>query len=437
MTAQTDLDGKLRAWLDLMPDEAPDHAIASVLQAVDATPQPRPALRWPTWRPLTMQRISVAAGALAVVAIAGVLLLTGQGQQATVGGSPSPAASAAAIASAASSAATAPSGSATRTLPADLQHRWMGGTSGIAQAGAGTSLLIGESSLSLTQAAVDTNVAVTASAASGSGNQLVVTTGGLRPRCAVADQGTFTWALSPSGRTLTISGDDACALRGGALEGTWWQMGCKDPQDDCLGLLDPGTYKSQFINVLASASAPWKPQFGAVTYTVPDGWANDADWPTIFSLSPADSFAQWTKENGSPSGITILNDAHASSQATPCSGKPDGHVGRTPAAIVAAMASIKGLSVGRSSPITVDGRSGLQVDLTANPSTLRPCGSDQVVEYVASGSDGLAIAPQSKNRLILLDAGNTTIAIQISADKAGFDALASAAMPIVESMQFH
>jgi hypothetical protein len=436
MTAQTDLDSKLRAWLDLMPDEAPDRAIASVLQAVDATPQARPALRWPTWRPFTMQRISVAVGALAVVAIAGVLLLSGQGNRATVGGSPSPAGSAAAVASAAQSAPAAPSGSATGPIPGDLQHRWMGGTSGIAEAGAGSSLLIGESSLSLNEAAGDNHVAMTASAGSGAGDQLVVTTDGPRPRCAVADQGTFAWSLSPSGRTLTLTGDDGCALRGGALDGTWWQMGCKDPQDDCLGLLDVGTYQSEFINPIAAPGSPWRPKFGGITYTVPDGWANDQDWPGKFSLSTADSFARWTQQNGTPSGVLVLADAHASSQATPCSGMADPQAASTPDGIVAALRHIAGLQVGPSTPVVIGGRSGVQVDLTANNARLRPCGSDRVIEYLYAAETGIAVDPASKQRLILLDIGGTSLAIQIATDKAGFDALAGAAMPIIESMHF-
>ena len=60
--------------------------------------------------------------------------------------------------------------------------------------------------------------------------------------------GDYEWSLSPSGRVLTLSVVvDACAARGTALAGTWWKMGCTSTDDNCLGLLDAGTYKSQFI----------------------------------------------------------------------------------------------------------------------------------------------------------------------------------------------
>ena len=39
MTANDDFDRISRAWLDLMPDEAPDRAVQAVLQAVQTTPQ--------------------------------------------------------------------------------------------------------------------------------------------------------------------------------------------------------------------------------------------------------------------------------------------------------------------------------------------------------------------------------------------------------------
>ena len=45
-----------RAWLDLMPDEAPDRAVQAVLQAVETTPQVRPWRRLP-WRSTPMNRL--------------------------------------------------------------------------------------------------------------------------------------------------------------------------------------------------------------------------------------------------------------------------------------------------------------------------------------------------------------------------------------------
>ncbi len=78
MTTTRDPDRMLRAWLDLMPDEAPDRVIASVLQAAETTRQVR-ALPWiGRWR-LPMNRLSVIATAALVVAalVGGAYLLAG------------------------------------------------------------------------------------------------------------------------------------------------------------------------------------------------------------------------------------------------------------------------------------------------------------------------------------------------------------------------
>lgn len=71
MSATRDPDRILRAWLDQMPSEAPDRALAAVLQATVAAPQVR---AWPgigRWR-IPMNRLTiVAAGAALIVALVG------------------------------------------------------------------------------------------------------------------------------------------------------------------------------------------------------------------------------------------------------------------------------------------------------------------------------------------------------------------------------
>src|SRR5262249_24895697 len=123
MTARIDLDGKLRAWLDLMPDEAPDHAIAAVLDAVDAMPQPRPSRRWPTRR-TPMNRSFAALAAAVVIVVVGAALLLRPGNASLVATVPS-----ASVAPAPSAAGASPSAaaSAAAALPDALQHGWYGG----------------------------------------------------------------------------------------------------------------------------------------------------------------------------------------------------------------------------------------------------------------------------------------------------------------------
>jgi hypothetical protein len=89
MTSERDFDRLARAWLELGPNEAPDRAVAAVLQAAETTPQVRRLSRWPFGRHLTMNRLPVAAGAAAVIVVAvGGAILLGRGGQSTGAGGP-------------------------------------------------------------------------------------------------------------------------------------------------------------------------------------------------------------------------------------------------------------------------------------------------------------------------------------------------------------
>ena len=71
MTADRNVDRISRAWLDLMPSEAPDRAVTAVLQAVETTPQVRRPWRRLPRRSPPMNRLLIAA-TVAAIAIAGV-----------------------------------------------------------------------------------------------------------------------------------------------------------------------------------------------------------------------------------------------------------------------------------------------------------------------------------------------------------------------------
>ncbi len=75
MSANRSFDDVARAWLDLMPDEAPDHAIAAVLQAVEVTPQRRPRPIGP-WRVIPMGRLALVGAMAVIIATGSFLLLT-------------------------------------------------------------------------------------------------------------------------------------------------------------------------------------------------------------------------------------------------------------------------------------------------------------------------------------------------------------------------
>jgi hypothetical protein len=430
MTANTDLDGKLRAWLDLMPDEAPDRVVSAVLQVVEATPQPRPAFRRPTWRLSPMNRAFVAAAAAIAFVIAGATLLLRPPNQPAAGSSEMPSIA---------SPAVAPSAVGLAPVPDSIAGVWMGSHRAVVADGAGIALRFSGDAVTIAQSNSMSRPVVVGQAALGLDQRLQIRAN--VGQCTDASFGLYHWELSPSGRVLTVSAaNDPCGDRQDALAGTYWRMGCHDTGTGCLGDLDAATYASQYITPLAAPGDAWQPKFGGVRYTVPSGWANFSDWPGILGLTTSADFATTTADQVDPADhIVVLAQAVAESQASPCSGVADGSVAATSQAILAALRGDRGLELDRPGSITIDGHRGVQVDLSVNPDTVRPCRSDEhMVEYLVAGGAGQGIGAGERQRLILLDvAPGNVLAIQIHVHDAGdFDAFVSAAMPIVESMSF-
>jgi hypothetical protein len=438
MTSERDFDRLARAWLDLGPDEAPDRVIATVLQAAETTPQVRSRIRRPLWRSPIMTRYVAAAGLAAaiILAVGGGLLLTGS-NQAPVVVAPS----------------TAPSASATSdggAVPTELQARWMSGHREPFGTTAGSSLLIEGNGIALSQSNSNQQVVLNANATTAGSGRLRLEQPTLNSvECRAGDVGQYSWSLSASGRTLTIEAiDDACGARPALLAGTWWQMNCADPNDNCLGDVDAGTYASQFVTPRLAAGASWEPVFGALTYTVPDGWANSADWPTTFTLTPSIDYvppaAGGTAETYH--GIYVFTDPAISSQDLACSASEQRGVGRSVDEMIAFIKTQKSLRVGDPSPIVIDGHQGQYLDLSLSPTWNKACPDANGVLSApvlreagnVNGWDWRMSAPE-KWRLILLDLGGgkvVTIILDDSSSPSRFDDLVAQAMPIVESFTF-
>ena len=81
MTESRNPDRLIRAWLDLMPSEAPDRVVSAVLQTVEATPQVRGLrLLGPRRSPMNRLSLIAAAAVIAVALVGGALLLTSGNQ---------------------------------------------------------------------------------------------------------------------------------------------------------------------------------------------------------------------------------------------------------------------------------------------------------------------------------------------------------------------
>ena len=312
MTANDDFDRISRAWLDLMPDEAPDRAVDAVLRAVATTPQVR---RWrpASWRPLPMNRLPFAFAAVAIaVAIGGAVLLVRPGTDRN------------------------PGACQRRLSRRRLQHRrrllrpagrsrpscrrrFMGGPNDFVAPRCRVVDPLRREFFELAQSNENDDPKLTAQAS-------LSDAGIVPPHCHRLDchasrmqAATHDWSLSPSGRVLTLSViADACTQREyGAARATWSKMGCTIADDTCLGLLDAGTYTSQFISPRLDPGAAWSPVVGGLTYTVPDGWANASTGPSHSSSCRQPSCRRST----TPTGDWNHRRLHAADGHDPGSGR--------------------------------------------------------------------------------------------------------------------
>jgi hypothetical protein len=423
MTDERDFDRISRAWLDLMPSEAPDRAVAAVLQAVETTPQVRRAWRRPFERNPNMNRLLMVAAvaAAAILAVGGGLWLTRSDGPPIGVSSPTP------VPSASSSAST--------PVPSQLQATWMGDHNDLVAAEAGSAIVMEGTGLHLTQSAGSDATYLWSAASATSAQQLRLETQITGDGCEKGAVGDYSWSVSPSGRILTITAErDACSNRAAAVAGTWWRMACPTADDNCLGTLDAGTYKSQFITPHLDPDS-WRPIFGAVTYTVPDGWANAADWPGTFDLTPAAEVP--AGETDVSRMVSLSTHPTAMRQDKPCSDTVQPGVGRSVADLTSWIRTLPGLVSAAPTAITIDGHPGQAIDIRLDPSWKKKCAGDTEPKLTFL-NPGIFIGPGQRERMILLDlGGGDVIAIGLwTRDQAVFDAFIAEALPIVESFRF-
>ncbi|HEY4634185.1 MAG TPA: hypothetical protein VIH00_09735 [Candidatus Limnocylindrales bacterium] len=216
MTSERDFDRIARAWLDLGPNEAPDRAVAAVLQAVETTPQVRRPIRWPTWRPTTMTRITllaVLAGTIAI-AIGGLVLVGGQD-----GPAPQPA----------PSTAPSPAAPTTKPLPEAIWGGWTAASRGTEiEDPDTTTILFGPSSLDqwnpgfgLERQGRPRLLGSTVVEETPGVLRITLNTPAL-VSCEMRDVGRYRWSLSGDGQWLTLEAiEDACPARSAIVTGTW------------------------------------------------------------------------------------------------------------------------------------------------------------------------------------------------------------------------
>lgn len=348
-------------------------------------------------------------------------------------------------------------------IPEELRGRWMTTPRETVGAGEGSSLLLTGGVYSVSVSNRNDSEVIGGALLSAEGDSFSVSTGAGLSNCEKNDVGRYSWSVNASGRVLTVTlGEDPCERRSKVLPGTYWRMGCVDPSDNCLGLLDAGTYGSQFISPLLPSWGSWRAVYGGLTYTVPDGWANYADWPRSFGLTTADAFASTTSGDVVPAGsIEVITTVAPLSSA--CGG--DVAIVDSLDAAVDAIRSVDGVTTTEPASLTIGGHEARWIDLSVEAGTSPDCTGAPIVETFAGGGGSIpwsrqsgaefigtesdvhwGIAPGERQRLVVIDVGDGELepdgraqlvgVLVRDVDGQGFDTLVAESMPIIQSFQF-
>lgn len=392
-----------------------------------------------------MTRFSLAAALVAaiVVVVGGALLLqprfsSNVGPPASTTPSPSESPHASSSAPAA-------------VTPVELQHAWLGkvvDAPGLPSGRDRSILRFGPSTVEKLEAV--SSGYLTTEVANASAGVLRLVAPEKTEYCEAGDVGLYNWSLSPKGSLLQLTATaEDCTARKAAFAGEWERAACLNPDNLCLGDLEAGTYRSQFIGPRLDEGEPWTANFGALSYTVPDGWSNTWDFPDSYVLMRSDDYAAGSDpRDGSKDLIEVITRPAAALQDATCDPAVKSGVGRSVDELIDYVTHHRDITAGKPQPIRIDGHAGKYVDVQIAPSADARCpdvDGDLVFLFTESGPDmtdsGLeqyGLWKTTKARLILLDlGGGDVLLVSLHAfDPASFEALLPEAMPIVNSITF-
>jgi hypothetical protein len=429
MNGQRDIERVLEHWLLDGSNAMPQRLFDAVLDRVERVPQRRLArlnLRWTEMNP-RIRLYTLAAAGLAV-ALVGLYLFGRMSPNVNVGSSPSP-------------AAATPSAPASTAMPAALEGVWIGSPRELEglDADAGRILTFSSDGGFHMRQSANGGTNRIRSAVIGIGTDRVsFTADPADADCQDGDLGTYTWSVSSDGQTLTLAADgtDACPVRAAAVAGSWELVDCPTADDNCLGTIAAGTHASQFFDPNIGPGDTWTPRYAAITYTVPDGWINEQDWPDFYRLQPAASEVE--------ASIFFVRDVVLSSRADHCSGDADPDAETTPEAIATALA-VPGLTTSTPEAVTIGGLAGYSMDigLDAALATACPFSSGRPHHELFTDRDtaegfSFGIEGDLHQRVYLLEIepGRTTLVV-VEATETGFDAFVNEAATVVDSLAFN
>ncbi len=425
------IDGVLEAWFLDGPSEMPERLFEAVFDQVERVPQRRLARLQLRFADMTTTARLLAAGAAAVLVVGIGLYALGRVPE------PGPGVSSSPPALATDSPRPSLLGS---ELPRALRHPYIGPlrtVEGVPQ-GDVSHLRFRLRSFSYHNGLNE----YLWSEAGVKGDEIVIRTAAASTGCEEGDEGRYPYSVSPGETILTIEpGTDDCAPRSALLPGTWQRAQCLDPNNGCLGIVEAGTYSSQYFAPAVAPGATPRADFGALAYSVPAGWANSADWPSMYEIMRGPSYSAGGVNEGveTPDAITLLARPSAASLDS-CAEAAAAGVGTDRAALAAWLLAHPGLSVTERPAIAIDGLQASVLDLAVSENWTETC--DTTNPFVAApvfvGDYHWALAKGDRMRVILVDLpAGTTVAITVDVEKAAtFDALVAETMPIVETFDF-
>jgi hypothetical protein len=373
-----------------------------------------------------MNRLPTLAAIVAALVLAvggGVLFVGGVGDPPPVVAPPSPTPS------------TSPPGS----VPDGLRHAWLGELRAV------PGLVTDRSFLEFTDTEVTYTQGFASTVSAASPDRITLTSKDSLGGCERGTVGTYDVTLSPGGTKLDLAPlDEACTARRAAVAGDWLRSACLDPENFCLGELEAGSYPSFFFTPRLGPDDPWAPDWGALRYTVPDGWAATSDWPERYELEPADWYASNRGDVAREiRGIYVMSRMGAFDHTPTCDAGALERVGRSPDALVAWLEDHPALVPATAQDITIDGRAAQMIDVSLVPGWTGGCPGDSTPRAIlfgldGEGADGRQWGPMEgmKQRYVLFDLDGDTILIAIGSSADRFDEFIAEAMPILESFTF-
>ena len=426
MSTTRDLDRLMEAFLEDGPAVLPDRVLEAIADDIDRTDQR--AVTGP-WRNPLMNRSLFAAAVVVAALVGGLAIYTVLSQTQNVGPP-------------AHSSAPEPSIEDLGALPPELNYPFLGPAKEIEGMDR-----VDRGDLYFEEGVVGYDVGGRTAFYS---VPTITPDGDLRltsavpGNCAEGDEGTYPWSLSGGGTILTIQpGSDDCAVRASVIPGTYERAACRSEDNDCLGQLDAGDYASHYFE--PRPLAEWAARHGALSYTVPVGWASYADWPTIYGLTPLSQYETFDGLDcydcsGEHDLIAVLGQPGAATEDCLETNVPG--VGSDRRALLDWLLVHPGLEVTPPEDTTIGGFPASSMIIEASEDWTGTCDEENpfaaVPVFYRQDSYHWALNVGERYHVTLIDIGDgSTVGVVVdTAADAELEAFMEEAMPIIETFEF-